>query len=97
MVGLEIPFILIPVMSGVVFSCTGLSCKSVLLDDAEVSVLDKYKSFISCVVVAGGEVLSVCVCTDSSACSIVMVLYGFCDGSVAVCVCWLEDLISKRY
>ena len=41
----------------------------VVLDDAEVSVLDRYKSFISCcVVVAGGEVLSVCVCKDSSAC-----------------------------
>ena len=67
-----------------------------MLDDAEVSVLDRYRSFISCcVVVIGGEVLSVCVCKDSSACSIVMALYGFCDGSVAVC--WLEALISNRY
>ena len=74
MVGLNIPYILIPEMSGVVCSCPGSSCKSVLLDDAEVSVLDRYKSFISCAVVTGGEVLSVCVCTDSSVCSIVMAL-----------------------
>ena len=61
------------------------------------SVLDRYKSLISCCVVdAGGEVLSVCVCKDSSACSILMALYGFCDGFMAVCVvCWFEDLISK--
>ena len=53
-------------MSGVVSSCSGSSCRSVVLDDAEVSVLDRYKSFMSCcVVVAGGEVLSVCVCKDS--------------------------------
>ena len=84
-------------MSWVVCSCPGSSCKSVLLDDAEVSVLETYKSFTSSVVVAGGEVLSVCVCTASSACLIVMAMYGFCEGSVAVCVCWLEDLISKRY
>ena len=84
-------------MSGVVSSCAGLSCRSV---DAEVSVLDRYKSFMSCcVVVAGGEVLSVCVCKYSRACSTVMALYGFYDGSVAVglCVCWLESLISNRY
>ena len=58
-------------------SCTGSSCRSVVLDDAEVSMLDRYKLFISCVVVAGGVVLSVCVCKDSSACWIVMTLYGF--------------------
>ena len=74
-VGLKIPYILIPVMSGVVCSFPGSSCKSVLLDDAEVSVLEWYKSsFMSSVVVAGGAVLSVCVCTASSACSIVMAL-----------------------
>ena len=62
-------------MSGVACSCPGSSCKSVLLDDAEVSVLERYKSsFMSSVVVAGGAVLSVCVCTASSACSIVMAL-----------------------
>ena len=60
-VELKIPYILIPVMSGVVCSCTGSSCRSVVLDDAEVSVLDRCKSFISCVVVAGDVVLSVCV------------------------------------
>ena len=66
---MKIPYILIPVMSGVVCSCAGSSCRSVVLDDAEVSVLDRYKFFISwCVMVAGGEVLSVCVCKDS-ACS----------------------------
>ena len=74
MVGLKIPYILIPVMS-VVCSCPGSSCKSVLLDDAEVSVLERYKSsFMSSVVVSGGAVLSVCVCKASSACSIVMAL-----------------------
>ena len=87
MVGLKIPYILIPVMSGVVSSCAGSSCRSVVLDDADVAVLDRCKSFMSCcVVVAGDEVLSMCVCKDSSACSIVMALYGFCDGSVAVCL-----------
>ena len=45
MIGLKIPNILIPVMSGVVCSCPGSSCKSVLLDDAEVSVLERYKSY----------------------------------------------------
>ena len=87
-------------MSGVVCSCTGSSCRSVVLDDAEVYVLDRYKSFISCcVVVIGGEVLSVCDCKDSSACLIVMALYGFSDGSLTacLCVCRLEDLISKWY
>ena len=75
-------------MSGVVCSCTGSSCRSVVLNDAKVSMLDRYKSLISCCVVdAGGEVLSVCVRKDSSACSIVMALYGFCDDFVAVCVC----------
>ena len=94
---MKILYLLIPVMSVVFCSCPGSSCRSVVLDDAEVSVLDRYKFFMSCfVVVVGGEVLSVCVCKDSSACSIVMALYGFCDGSVAVClwVCWLEALIS---
>ena len=58
-----------------------------MLDDAQVSMLDRYKSFIRCcVVVSDGEVLSVCVCKDISACSIVMALYGFCDGLVAVCL-----------
>ena len=75
MVGLKIPYILIPVMSGVVCSCPGSSCKSVLLDDAELSVLERYKSsFMSSVGVVGGAVLSVSVCTASSACSIVMAL-----------------------
>ena len=75
MEGLKIPYILIHVMSGVVCSCPGSSCKSVLLDDAEVSVLERYKlSFMSSVGVAGGAVLSVSVCTASSACSIVMAL-----------------------
>ena len=75
MVGLKNPYILISVMSGVVCSCPGSSCKSVLLDDAEVSVLERYKSsFMSSVGVAGGAVLSVSVCMASSACSIVMAL-----------------------
>ena len=75
MVGLKIPYILIPVMSGVACSCPGSSCKSVLLDDAEMSVLERYKSlFMSSVVVAGAAVLSVCVCTASSACLKVMAL-----------------------
>ena len=75
MVGLKILYILIPVMSGVVCSCPGSSYKSVLLDDAEVSVLERYKSsFMSSVGVAGGAVLLVSVCTASSACSIVMAL-----------------------
>ena len=96
---MKIPYVLIPLMSGVVSSCAGLSCRSVVLDDAEVSLLDRYKSFITCVVVTGSEVLSVYVCKDSGACSIEMALCGFCDGSVAVClcVCWLEALISNRY
>ena len=96
---MKIPYILIPVMSGVVSSCAGSSCTSVVLDDAEVSLLDRYNSFISCVVTAGGEVLSVCVCKDNSACSVVMALYRFCDGFVAVClcICWLETLMSNRY
>ena len=87
-------------MSGVVCSWAGSSCRSVVLDDTEGSVRDRYKSFISCcVVVTGGEVLSVCVCKDSSACLVLLALYGFCDGSVAVClyVCWLEALIRNRY
>ena len=50
-------------MSGVVSSWAGSSCRSVVLEDANVAVLDRYKSFMSCCVfVAGGEVLSVCVC-----------------------------------
>ena len=62
-------------------------------------MLDRYKSFMSCVVVAGGKVLSVCVCKNSSSCSIVMALYRFCDGSVTVCpcVCWFEALISNLF
>ena len=86
-------------MFGVVSSALVLSCRFVVLDDAQVSMLDRYKSFMSCCVVVAGKVLSVCVCNESSSCSIVMALYGFCDGSVAVClcVCWLEALISNRY
>ena len=75
MVGVKIPYILITVMSAVVCSCPGSSCKSVLLDDAEVSVLERYKSsFMSSVVVAGVAVRSVCVCTASNACSIEMAM-----------------------
>ena len=59
----ENSYVLILVMSGVVCSWAGSSCRFVVLDDAGVSLLDRYKSFISWrVIVAGGEVLSVCVC-----------------------------------
>ena len=71
-------------MSGAVPSCAGSSCRSVVLGEAEVSLLDRYKSFMSCVpiIVADGGVLSVCDCMDLNACSIVMALYGVCGGSV---------------
>ena len=56
-----------------------------------VSVLDRYKFFMSCcvVVTTSGEVLSVCVCKDSRACSIVMALYG------SVMVSWPSSFASS--
>ena len=51
-------------MSGVVCSCAGSSCRSVVLDDAEVSVLDRHKSIISrCIVV---QVVKFCQCVSVS-------------------------------
>ena len=62
------------------------------------SVLDRYKSFMSCepVVVTDGGVLSVFGCMDCNACSIVMPLYGFCVGSVFVCLCGFSCGLSCR-